>query len=682
MKRIILAAVALPGAALAQEAAQEPASHQTVVVTAPLEGRRGELLQAADALTRTDILDRIEVSIGATLAGLPGVADSWYGPGAGRPVIRGLGDERVRVLQNGIGAIDASSASPDHAVTSEALGASRIEVLKGASALAYGGNAVGGVVNVIDRLILTPGLAPDNGFAGEAAGLASSVDDGWGASAGVSVRTGPLALRLQGEARETGDFDVPGFLRSDAARRDDPLPAAQEIRGTAPNSFTRWRSGGIGASLIGEDRYLGVAVRTLDTRYGLPPHPGETAGGRIVLEQDRIEARGRTALDLGPFTRLEFAGQVADYVHVELEEDGEVGVRFDSDGYELRVELANGAPGARIAGATGVQVAEVDLAAEGEEAFLTASRTRDSAIFTVQRFDAGGWGLEGGARLEQRDVRNTAGARDRTAFSLSAGAFLRTGGGWFLSASAARTERPPSAVELFADGPHAATGSYERGDRTLDVETATSLDLSARYASSVVRFEASLYRARFDDFVALVDSGLVWLEDDDMIVPAARPPAGEEALPVLDFTARDATFTGGEVLFGATLGQWSGWELRGDAAASFVRASFARGGGPVPRIPADTVTIGLEAERGDWFGRMELEGLAGQDRIAAGETTTDGATVVNARLRWRPEGLRGAAIQLDGRNLTDEEVREHASFLKDVLPKPGRSVRLVVSADF
>lgn len=680
MRRILLAAAAIPATAIAQE---PPRQLETVVVTAPLEGRRGELLQAADALVRADILERLDVSIGASLAGLPGVTDSWYGPGAGRPIIRGLGDERVRVLQNGIGAIDASSASPDHAVTSDALGASRIEVLKGAAALAYGGNAVGGVVNVIDRLIPTPGAAPDDGFAGEAVALASSGDAGFGGMLGLSARTGPLALRLQGEARETDDFDVPGFLRAAAARLGDPLPAGRETRGTAPNSFTRLRSGGLGASLIGENGHIGVAVRTLDSRYGLPPHPGETEGGRIILEQDRLEVRGRLGLSVGPFTAIEFAGQVADYTHAELEEDGEVGVRFDSDGHEIRVELANGTPGGRWVGVTGVQAAEVDLAAEGEEAFLTASRTTDRALFTVQRFDAGRWGLEGGMRLEQRDVRNTAGARDQTAFSASAGLFARPATGWFVSANAARTERPPSAVELFADGPHAATGSFERGDSTLGLETATSLELAARYASSVVRFEVSLYRARFDDFVALIDTGLVWLEDDDEIVPSALAPLGEEALPVLDFRARDATFSGGEALFGAVLGEWAGWEVRLDVTGSFVRASFqGGGGGPLPRIPADSVMLGLEAERGGWFGRLELDGLASQDRIAAGETATDGATVLNAKLRWRPDGLAGVQVLLDARNLGDEEVRDHVSFLKDVLPRPGRSVRLVLSADF
>ena len=168
--RLSLAALLLAGTApLALAAESPPSGSEEVVVTAPLEGARIESLQGATVLRRDAIVARLNTSLGELLSGLPGISSTFYGAGAGRPIIRGLGDDRIRVLENGIGTIDASSASPDHAVGADPVDARRIEVLRGAAALAYGGNAVGGVVNVIDETIPTKLPEHDVGARGLAA---------------------------------------------------------------------------------------------------------------------------------------------------------------------------------------------------------------------------------------------------------------------------------------------------------------------------------------------------------------------------------------------------------------------------------------------------------------------------------------------------------------------------------
>jgi len=263
----------------------------------------------------------------------------------------------------------------------------------------------------------------------------------------------------------------------------------------------------------------------------------------------------------------------------------------------LRLEAHHHGLGDKLDGAIGVQLSDTDFAAVGEEAFLTATTTRDLGAFDVERWDNGVWGVEGGARLERRDLDNVkAGDFDFTAASFSAGAFVRPATNWFLAATLARTERAPTAVELFADGPHIATDAYEDGSTTLDKETATTIEASLRYTTERARFELNIYRADYADYIALVDSGLVFVESTLTFEEPALVAPGEETLPLFNYVARDAVFTGGEVLVSGDLLSRGGFTLRGDAALDLVRAEFD-GGGNLPRIPPRTLTLGLE---GDW----------------------------------------------------------------------------------
>jgi iron complex outermembrane receptor protein len=653
-----------------------------IVVTAPLEGQKGASLSAVEVLSREQVVEALNSGLGETLDALPGVSSSYFGAGASRPIIRGLGEDRVRILQNGIGSIDAASASPDHAPTSEGLDAQRIEVLRGTAALAYGGNAVGGVINVLDGSI--PTRAPENGLAANGLAGYTSVDEGWQAEAGATIGSGPFAFHLSAAGREADAFDIPGFARSTALRAAEPLPPGDvEAVDTAPNSFVNVYSYGAGGSFVGDWGFVGLAVKQHETDYGLPPEEaGAVAGPTIDLEQTRIESRGDFNGRFGPFDRLDYGVQWSDYTHQEIEDTGEVATTFTNEGFEARVEAHHAGFSDKLDGAIGFQVTDTDFNAVGEEAFLTATTTSEYGAFIIERWDTGDWGVEGGLRAERRDLENAvAGDVDFTSVSASAGAFLRSAEGWFLGATLSRTERAPTQFELFADGPHVATGNYERGDSALDKETALTVEGTARYTSDRWRLEASLYRATFQDYIALLDTGLVFDETNEVIVDPSLLAPGDPSLPVFDYAARDAVFAGGEVFVGGTLAETGGWKFTGDAAVDYVRAEFDAGG-DVPRIPARTLTLGLGAQVGAFALRAEAIDVDKQDNVAAFETPTDGYTLYNARLTSRPPGADNVRIILDGRNLTDEEAREHASFLKDKLPRPGRNVRLVVSAGF
>ncbi|MEZ5959290.1 MAG: TonB-dependent receptor [Hyphomonadaceae bacterium] len=653
----VFAGVLFPAAA----SAQDDDGEQEIVVTAPLEGSRIESLQGAEVLTRDDIVSQLNGGLGDTLDATPGVATTFFGAGASRPIIRGLGEDRVRVLQNGIGAIDASTASPDHAVTSDGLDAERIEILRGAAALAYGGNAIGGVVNVIDQSIPT---RPIDGVAFDGLAAYSSVDDGAQGAANVGFGAGPFAFRLTAAARDTDPYDTP--------------------IGEALNQWTQVRTYGAGGSLLGDWGFAGLAVKNTQDEYGLLPEDPSEPGGHIEMEQTRVESRGDFRVSWGPFDRLDYGVQHSDYEHTEFEGDGAPGTQFTSEGWEGRIELHHGSE--RHEGAFGVQFSDVDFEAEGEEAFISATNTQDSGVFFVERYDLGSWGVEGGLRLERREIDNvTFGSREFDNVSGSFGLFVRPAENWFIGATLAQIERAPTAIELFADGPHLATANYEVGDPNISQEIATSFEASARYQRGPVRFEMNLYGIEFSDYIALVERGDVWWVDEDTDTSGFAPdeasaPAGaDETLPVFAFTQQDATFVGGEISAAVQLGEINGFAITADGSLDLVRANFVGGGHP-PRIPPRSLTLGLEAENEQWMARVEAVDTAKQDQLATFETETDGYTFINAGLSWRPNPTW--TIRLDARNLTDELGRVHSSFLKDELPLPGRNFRLTLQTSF
>jgi len=654
---VLLAGVITPSIAFAQDEDDE----QEIVVTAPLEGSRIESLQGAEVLRRDDIVAELHGGLGDTLDSTPGIATTFFGAGASRPIIRGLGEDRVRVLQNGIGAIDASTASPDHAVTSDGLDAERIEVLRGAAALAYGGNAIGGVVNVIDQTIPTRAIDGMN-FEGLAAH--STVDDGTQGAANVGFGAGRFALRLSAAARDTDPYETP--------------------IGEALNQWTSVRSYGVGGSLLGDWGFAGLAVKNTQDEYGLLPEDPSEPGGHIEMEQTRTESRGDFRVAWGPFDRLDYGVQQSDYAHTEFEGDGTAGTRFSSKGWEARLEAHH--ESGRLDGAIGIQFSDVDFGAEGDEAFISATNTQDTGAFAVERYDLGTWGLEGGVRFERRELSNlTAGARKFDNVSASAGMFVRPAEGWFVGTTLSRVERAPTAFELFSDGPHLATANYELGDVNLSQETATSLEASVRYQHGPVRFEMNFYGMEFSDYIALVERGDVWWSDEDtglsgFVADEASAPAGADTtLPVFNFVQRDATFVGGEISAAAQLFEIGGFAITADGALDLVRAEFVGGGHP-PRIPPRSLTLGLEAENEHWTARLEAVDTAKQDELAAFETETDGYTFINAGLAWRAN--ENWTLRLDGRNLTDELGRVHSSFLKDELPLPGRNFRLTLQTSF
>ena len=383
---------------------EEAPTVQGVVVTAsPLAISADALISNVEVIGRDQLDVAPPQGLGELLSGVPGLRSTFFGPGASRPVIRGLAGPRVQVLTNGVGQIDASALSPDHQVATDPAEARQIEVLRGPSALLYGGSGIGGVVNIIDERIAT--TPAQDGIDGRASAQLSSVDDGRQVSGAVKVGRGPLVFTADALFRETDDYRVPvppESRRQAALEGEEPEPGD-----IVENSAVELTAYGAGFSYVGGTGHAGASIKRTETTYGVPGHGhhgeegGEEEGGVVIdLEQTRVDLRGEANVASGPFSRARASIGAAEYEHTEFE-GAEVGTRFTSEGIEGRFELIQ-REREDWSGAVGVQALTRKLAAVGEEAYVPSTEITEAGIFTVPRRDHDAWGFEFGLRLDRR----------------------------------------------------------------------------------------------------------------------------------------------------------------------------------------------------------------------------------------------------------------------------------------
>ncbi len=658
----------LAGAAAAQSAPQAPAELGDIIVTgAPYGISQRASVIATDVVDEQTLATAPAASLGDMLSGRPGIRSTDFAPGASRPVIRGLSGPRVQVLTNGIGLIDASSVSPDHAVATDPAEANRIEIIRGPATLVYGGSAIGGVVNVLDDRI--PTEIPEGGVSGVVSTQASSVDNGRSAFGRVTVGSGNFAFNVDGVKRKTDDYDIPAPAIS--ARRAAAEGLAREDTGTQPNSYTDLEAWGVGGSYIGDKGFAGVSYKNTDSEYGTVAEESVF----IKLNQKRWDARGEYRFDSGPFSALRGSYGHADYTHTEFEAVGEPGTIFNSDGWEGRADLVqrerNG-----WNGAVGVQALSRNFEAIGEEAFVPSVKIDELGLYTVQRLDLGNHGFEGGLRYDRRELSGTpiGGASEVTRefdnWSASAATFIRPTAGLFLGLSLAHNERAPSEVELFADGVHIATAAYETGDLTLNSEKVTTLEGTAHYDRGRFTGDLHVYHSWYNGFIDERPTGdQFYFEEED------------EFFPIYRFVQTDAKFYGFELEGAYALWQDGDRKLSLEGAADYVHAQTDFG--PAARIPPYSVTGRLAWTSTKFDASAEVRHVGEQDRVAnAFELPTDDYTLVNASVAVRPFTQQNVTLFAEARNLTDEEAREHVSFLKDIAPLPGRNLRVGVAYRF
>ncbi|MXO75253.1 TonB-dependent receptor [Altererythrobacter aerius] len=681
----------------------------------------GEIVVTASGLTQLDtlagtsVMQGIELQrslagqIGDVLAKEPGVTATSFAPGASRPVLRGFSGERVKVLVDGIGAIDVSNTSADHAVSIDPLTAERIEVLRGPAVMLYGSQAIGGAVNIIDKRIPRRLLA-DEPYHFDATAAADTAYDlrEAGASADVALGGGFVA-HVDGTWRQTNDVRIPGHVASDALRADlladaeeealeghadeaEELREAAEVRGRLPDSATKTWSANAGLAFFRDGSNLGASVGIYDTTYGVPSRPGaghlhhgEEDGAEhdaegedhdhahehgavpisIGLRQYRADLRGTLDLGDGFFRALNTRAGYSDYTHTEFEGD-EIGTVFDVEGIESRVELVQARRGT-WQGQVGGQYYFRDFRATGSEAYIPPNTTDQWALFALQEVHAGPVQLEFAGRYERTHVAAGTVGFDRS-FNAGSGAVSlahETADGLRFGINVSRVARAPSAEELLADGAHIATQAYEIGNRDLSLEKAWGFEAFVRGRIGPGTISVAAYRNHF--------SGYIYQDAVDAEI---------DGLPVLQTVQRAARYSGIEGEISYPFIDSGPFRLIADVRGDYIRASL-KDGTPLPRIPPLSLLGALEAQTERFDVRGEVQWTSAQERLAPGETRTDGFVFVNASLAWKPvRGNDSVTVLLQGENLFDVEGRRHVSFTKDFVPLAGRNVKLSVRTSF
>lgn len=672
-KSVLLAAVSLSAVASAALAA-DPVPLEEVIVTADPLGRSGaDVVSSVAVLQGAELVQRRAATLGDTLSGIPGVNSDTFGGGASRPIVRGQTAPRVQVLSDGAGLMDASQVSPDHAVTGEPLLLEGVEILRGPSALLYGGGAIGGAVNLIDRKV--PTHVPSNGGEGAAEGRLGTGDGERAGAVGLTAGIGSFAVRVEGSARRTRDYDVADWT-------EDRLDG----------SFNRTRAATLGLSWVGEDGYIGGAYTEQRSKYGLPGHSHEYeschphgsslhCGGHDHGEDDhdhdhehgedhevpvvdlvsrRFDLRGELRSPLPGVERIRFRGGVTDYRHDE-KEDGAIATTFTNQGHDGRVEIQH-APIGGFRGVIGAQASRSDFGTVGEEAFLPETRTDSKAIFLLEEYSLGAVKFEGALRKEWQDA--SADGRvdaDHNPLSISGSVSWTFAPGYSASVSLARSQRAPNVQELYARGVHFATNTYDIGDVNLSKETSRSLEFGLRKTGGATTFSASAYRYDYD--------GYIYADTLDQY----------EDFRLIRYAQDDARFTGVEGELRHSFSDGFSAAVFGD----YVRAKFDNGAGSLPRIPAGRLGVRGDYHQGPWSVDLEYIRTFEQEHIAAFETRTDGYDMVNATVAFDvySNGFK-TQLFLRGTNLLDELAFNHASYLARVAPLRGRNMAVGVRTLF
>jgi iron complex outermembrane recepter protein len=651
----------------------------------------------ADHVVDQKALSERATTIGDALADELGVYSNQYGSGSSRPVIRGQDGPRVKVLQHASETADVSTLSPDHAVTVDPILAKQVEVIRGPSTLLYGAGTVGGLVNVTDQKI--PTQMPEDGLEGSVGVRYNSGSDEKLANAGVTAGIGEnFALRIEGSKRKANDYIAPDYFHE----HDDELEKERRVG----NTFAEGQTVNIGGSWIHDRGFVGLSYSNRQDQYGLPGHSHEYhgcvlhgdhfhgcptpnpeapaheehGGPWVDLKSERYEVRTELEQPFAGVEKLRAHASITDYEHDELEEN-EVISNFKSKGYDGRLELVH-VPVAGWEGVIGTQISQqkINLAAsehdhheDGDEddeehhvhgsgVVMPDTKTDKFSLFALEHKQLGDVHVELGARVDHQKVKVDSDQKDYsgTGVSASAAANWEFAPNYKLSVVGSHQQRLPLAQELYADGLHFATNTYELGNPDLDKETSNNLELGLHYEGDKLDYHVHVYHNWFDDYIY------------------GETVAQKGNLRGVQYTQDKARFYGTEAQAGYQINDMYKLSVFGD----YVRGKIE--GENAPRVPAGRLGTKVEADFADgWSGLAEYYHVFNQDKIASYEDETQGYNMVNVGLSYANSLADNNAyrVYFKANNLLDDQVYSHTSFLSNI-PQVGRNFTVGVQYDF
>ena len=645
----------------------DPELHFQEVLSVSADGRsQFEAFQPTSVLAGQELQKQLETSVGATLESQPGVAARSFGPAPARPVIRGLGGDRVLILQDGQRMADLSSQSGDHGVTANPAAAQRIEIVRGPATLLYGANAIGGLVNIINEDIPTrPVTGASGNFTFDAASAAA---EGGGAGS-VRVGNGRFALQAGASGRRSGDVDTPD--------------------GALVNSQSRSGLGSVGLSWTGDKGYFGGSYGYDDTRYGVPVV--EDGLVELTPRKHAFALRGGAQGLGGAFDSFRATVAGRRYKHEELVA-GEVGTAFTNDTIEGELMGSHRAIG-RLKGSVGGSFLDRSFGAAGEEALSPPIDQQTFAAFVYEEVTWPHVTLQFGGRIDRIDYQPLAeGARDFTTGSGSLGVLFRPAAAddrVTVALSLARAARGPALEELFFFGAHPGNFAFEVGNPDLRPEHALGFDVSLRWRGSRASGEVTYFRNDIRDYIftaPLSEEEFESREDEF----AARFPGrtghdeGEEEghaheFPFIEYVGADSVLQGFEAHGDVALTP----ELFAEFQLDYVRGTLKDDDVPLPRIPPLRLGLGLRYQRNAFQAGANLRLAAAQERVFSTETETDGYQLLRMFASYslgRGRVAHTITARLD--NVTNELYRNHLSLIKDLAPEMGRNVRLLYNVRF
>lgn len=681
---------------------------ETITEFAPFVVRANQAPDRASLLaTGTDHLDPQSLpnpdaaTLGQLLDHQPGVAASYFGAAANRPILRGLGGRRVGIFQSGMGTGDFSASSPDHAVAIEPLFIRQATLLKGSAALLYGGEAIGGAVDV------QPDYRPGRQHTNQ-----SEWQSGLHYGSAANSRTAHLhgghggrqwAFRLHALNRRQDDLRIPGFARTPDYDVNNRLRLPPEVQGqvapnpfgTVPNTFAQTDAFALGAAYFPENRSVSLTYQNYQSRYGVPldghthgnppgvpvvigPSPAD--GIEIDLRQHHVAFQYETPLQSFLPGQLQIKGAVADFSQQEWEgaflsndfwrqtREAHLLHRFSRKAWKAYFGLAavhRNYRNRNITYTTGRPAAD-----------RLRTRAHHAAVFSLQEYTAGPWTARLGWRSQWQSATRTDRAnlgRHHAAHSLTSEIEYRPVEAVTFLLGSHIAHRSPTPEELFIEAPHGATSVFSLPDPNLRNERSRGAELTVILQHNPFQLRMAVYHRRFDGYIFQQNQGY---EIDGLTAYA--------------FVQQDARFTGAEWEASATFWRTEQQRASLHVFADWMHADRLPEKQPLPRIPPARLGSRLQFSHADWQAGLSVLHAFSQDRVPPAvfgtlryQSPTPAHTIVSVHLS-RSFSLFGfpAEAGLNIENLFDEEARQHTSFLKDVAPLPGRDVRLSIEIAF
>jgi len=647
---------------------------EVVVSASPTARTSDEQYQSTASKSRVEFQNSPGASFADKISDLPGVAVRGNGSAPSRPILRGLGDNEVLVLENGLRMGDLATFDPAHATPIEAIGVSQIDVVRGPATILYGPSTIGGIVNVITDIVPSVSDHPISGTAAVEGNTVSAEGAGY---VNDVYSHGNHAFRVSAGGVRAHNIRIP------SGNYTDPGTGAVFNLDRMPQTFDRSGEAGLGYAYQSDFGTIGIGGKHFETNYGIPgvpPNPDfvnvPPTTSRIAQRRNTVEFRSLLNDGFSFVKRAKLNASYNDYNHSEFptaqDSSGVSGPQanhFHKRQFNGVLQLQH-QPLGKLEGTLGLWMNLEDLTIAGDEPLGPNSFTTGFAGYAFEEYSpAENTRLQGGLRYDYNKIQTRPYpqstdpgfqtlnvSRLSNALTASLGAIQQLTSNLTGSLSFARSFRAPTVQELFANGLDAPSGTYTIGTAALGPETGFGADASLKGSFANASFELSPYANSIRHYI------YGFLRGDTI-----------QGFPVRQFGATNARLFG----FDASVTVQPAQYFALKAGADYVNAEDTRQNVPLPFTPPLRGLLRATYQDRAYMGMIETRLAARQTRLGEGDTPTAGHAVVNLGVGVRFARQRVVNnISLHCDNVFNRVYRDNLSVIKDFIPQPARGFRV------